>query len=403
MPVLAFLMTIALSPVNVMGATAERWAVIAFGLGLLVYRLPRLTWTPAHGLLLMFVCWCALTLAWTDFPRDWVAGFAVLLAIGAAFLVGGEMRNSRDVFIAMALGLVVNLGFVLCQINGIRWWGESITPGGLFSNANMLASVCVVTLAGLLINLKGKWDWTALLIVPALATLYFTWSRASILSLMALCGLWLWRRNWRYGFALAVVALISLPVLAHMRPETARQRYVIWSDTWQAVTPFGKGLGSFHQHYPVIASTQTVETKPENAHNDYLEVLFEAGWPGLVLFVALLGSLMQSRAKEAYPLVTILMEATVAFPLHMPATVVVFGLLAGMCARHRYYLRSEHTDGRSGTRLWVDDGRLSRAAVRVRHQPVDAGLSPQSGHRRAKRCQSGDKETAGSRPLEVQS
>ncbi len=67
--------------------------------------------------------------------------------------------------------------------------------------------------------------------------------------------------------------------------------------------PFGVGLGDWQTHYPVyrlhrraVALPETVELR--RAHSDHVQFLGEAGWPGLVLWVAFLLALIGGAARR---------------------------------------------------------------------------------------------------------
>ena len=61
-----------------------------------------------------------------------------------------------------------------------------------------------------------------------------------------------------------------------------------WRDSWVIVKdhPFGTGLATFKQVFPVYNVSTIAETTPHYAHNDYLQLLVETGWIGFVALVS---------------------------------------------------------------------------------------------------------------------
>jgi exopolysaccharide production protein ExoQ len=106
-------------------------------------------------------------------------------------------------------------------------------------------------------------------------------------------GQWLMAMTGLGIFALILaIALSNNAVLARVfgRFQTATEfRPEIWHDTIYAIRhflPWGSGLGSF---IPIFTSIERLEVVSDlltnRAHNDYLELMLEAGIPGAVLFM----------------------------------------------------------------------------------------------------------------------
>ena len=96
---------------------------------------------------------------------------------------------------------------------------------------------------------------------------------------------------------LAIIGLVSSyslrigvdPILERfLKISQDTSRLDIWRDSVSIIKdhPFGTGLGSFKQVYPVYNVSTISEKTAYYAHNDYLQLLVEAGWIG---FVALVG------------------------------------------------------------------------------------------------------------------
>ena len=82
--------------------------------------------------------------------------------------------------------------------------------------------------------------------------------------------------------------------------EQGGSRIDIWSSTMAMVRdhPFGIGLGNFEAVMPIYNSNGPYGIKYTHAHNDYLQLLAEAGWPG---FLAIVGGFYLFLYKECAP------------------------------------------------------------------------------------------------------
>ena len=65
-------------------------------------------------------------------------------------------------------------------------------------------------------------------------------------------------------------------------------RMEIWEQTWEMVSdhPFGIGLGNYEIVEPVYVDPGREGITYRHAHNDYLQLVAEAGWVGAVPLVA---------------------------------------------------------------------------------------------------------------------
>lgn len=337
---LAFLVTIAFCPLCMQGVIAPRWAVMSVGLGVLLFTLRKVHWTPAHALWLVFMSWASLTVLWTHYPYDFVSGLGVLALIGGLFLVTAETYDAAPLFEGLALGVAVNLGFVVLQLNDINWWGEFSPPGGLFSNKNMLAELAAFTLIGCLICRRY------FVALPCVPVVWFCFSRASALALGAAFMVWLWGRSRLAAGAALIAGACIVPYAVRRYPASVLEREQIYRDTAAQWSWFGDGLGSFFQRYPEFASVQTLTMKPDHVHNDFLEIAYELGIVGLVLYVAFLTSILYKPTPYRPLLVAMVAVSCVTFPLHLPVSVFVFGCVAGLCAGHLYRRGGVVGDGR---------------------------------------------------------
>lgn len=93
----------------------------------------------------------------------------------------------------------------------------------------------------------------------------------------------------------AIVALVAITVLSSravaiqrlLSPGDEDTRWHIWKPTWEMVGsyfPIGSGIGSFVEVFQVGEPDSLLQPSYVNhAHNDFLEILLTAGFPGLAL------------------------------------------------------------------------------------------------------------------------
>lgn len=102
------------------------------------------------------------------------------------------------------------------------------------------------------------------------------------------------RRGWRRSGVILLFFLVLLqplylsaiagqPTLSH---GTLGYRLKIWAGTWELIKKFpysGVGSGNFSRYYPFFSIYQA-----DHAHNLYLQIVAEKGFPGLLIFSILL-------------------------------------------------------------------------------------------------------------------
>jgi O-antigen ligase len=143
-------------------------------------------------------------------------------------------------------------------------------------------------------------------------------------------------------------------------------RLSIWQDSLMMFTdhPLGIGLGNFSNIFPIYNVSNVSETRYLYAHNDYLQLLVEAGIPG---FLALLSGFFVFLGKSVYKirklepqddplrfflavgalsgLVSIAFHSFFDFNLHMPANLIYFVTLIAIV--HTCAWRSAEFTGRA--------------------------------------------------------
>lgn len=160
--------------------------------------------------------------------------------------------------------------------------------------------------------------------------------------------------RWLFPVALPLIALLALaPVQAILRFAAPDQisgdgRLAIWRDTLRLIRAYpwtGCGLGAFERAFSQFR-TYAPDNTVDYAHNDYLQILAELGWPGAVVVVVLAAWILWSvvsvvigrRSARNWELAVGILGSIVAIGLHsltdfnlyIPANALVLACLAGI-------------------------------------------------------------------------
>ena len=155
--------------------------------------------------------------------------------------------------------------------------------------------------------------------------------------------------------ALGAIAILSLAASQIQAVRTIVGRFTLseirldyWTDSWTAVQqywPVGSGLGTFRTVFPAFEQLDfVVAGRPNNAHNDYLELLLEGGAAALVVFLlfgAWLIALGLALWRKGGPdrrlgfaalagIGILMLHSLTDYPMRMLSLMALFGLLLGL-------------------------------------------------------------------------
>lgn len=285
--------------------------------------------TPAHWIGAAFLTWSAVTTLWA--PAPWATEAALKLGAAAcAFLIGAEVEDDEWLFKGLAVGLGINSAVAIAQTFGYATGITGGTSAGLLYNSNALTEPAA--LVAFVLALDGR-IWWALPSVPAILLPH---TRAGLAVLVVGFLAWVLRKSKLGAMVLAAVAcaIAAQSLDKGWRAPSTEQRAAIWQDTLAGLTPLGHGLGSFGRDYPRYATRiDTTRERPYHAHSDILEVTFELGIPGFLLFVAFFGTCwFLAQPRERILLTPCIALVTFDFPLYVPTTGFIIAFLAGRAA-----------------------------------------------------------------------
>jgi len=343
-----FLLTVLLIPGLAGGGTTPRWALAAVAIPLLIPA-RRVEFTSAHLFGLLFLVYAAVSVAWSH-PYDGLDALVKLAIIAGAFVLGSKLEDIRPLIIGCGLGIWVSS---LVMLTGFEV--PHATPNaGLFVNSNSMGEIAAVVLVAALFH--RIW-WLVPGILPAFL---MAQCRGAFVAVAGAFVLWLLRKSKVAALALVGLALAALWVMASSR--TAGIRLDMWKDVLPNLTLAGHGLGSFFSQYPFYASMDTTWLRPEHLHNDWLEYVFELGIGSVFLFAFV-------WLTRNILLAVIAIEACFGFPLHVAATAVLFGVIAGHDVRHRLGLRDDLAAWGISLRKWT-----GRAGPKGYHRHEGSGV-----------------------------
>lgn len=293
---------------------------------------PYLAWFVAFGV------WALFASGQSEYP-DWVAeqltNFWKIVLI--VFVAANALQNKAQLRLFMVFflgcfalfplrGAMFNFFLYGSDVQGRAVWNQ------LYSNPNDLGAMALLQLsmaAALMVSERKGWiRWATgagMLLLPFLILL--TQSRGVFLGLTVFIAISLTgqRRRLRLLVRLVVVGAVLMTVvpagvwqrigtLQHATSKetldevdggegSARQRYEIWQVAFQIIRDHpitGVGLGAYkpnHERYALRAQFNPTAQGPRDTHSLYFNVLAETGYPGLMLYLGMLGSIIVAAER----------------------------------------------------------------------------------------------------------
>lgn len=349
-------------------------AAMAFGmLFLAVWRGRHLTFTPLDLALGATFAWASLSIAWST---DWRGGLYALAHIICFLAIFWAARYSpRDIVDKVVPAAVtISIAIILAMLA----YGPAQLWGG-FGNANFAAEYLMIAapFAAWLAWKQKRFVMALPAAVVLLGAAYVLFagypSRMPFVGLLGALAMMVWFCR-RYYYLLALVAgLGALAVLGATsldQPIAASilSRMEIWFNAailWSEKPMIGWGLGGFAHEYDrvqgmhiasfpsLFGNGTTILGRPAayvgSAHNEIVQIAVELGMIGLVFAGACVwllvkevsGAVSQAphmQTQTCRPFMIAVMAITgaasfVEFPIHNPATAMLFAVAAGIATR----------------------------------------------------------------------
>lgn len=339
-PALALLVATAYWPYWHDGAVSPKWMVLCAAPVMLLWV--RVQMTAAHWWGLAFLIWSAACATWSVSSNDAERAIVHLLLLAAVFIIGAQVRDARWIYAAFITGISVSGLLAITETLGLMTVPAAIGPAGLMGNKNYLAEAA---LCAVIVCLVFRWWWASVL---PMASLVLPVSRGAILALGVVGMAWLWKRNRAWAILLFVVcaasALIVSSAIGWRGNHSIQVRIDVWSVALDSLTWLGHGSGSFQAAYPLFANYIEVPiARPEHAHNEFINLAFETGIPGVILALGLCAALWRGAGMdgpESWIALAILATSLFSFPLHLPVTGFVAAFVAGRLGAHGHSVRA---------------------------------------------------------------
>lgn len=323
---LGFLTAIAFVPEISGGANFPRYAIPALFIPFLIWN-KKIPFTLGHFLGLGAFLGAALTIQ----PESLMLLAAWKLAfLAMVFIYGSTLNDLKPIGLGMAWGVAISGVLVWFQKFGYSPVGQVIPPSGLFMNKNLLAEAAVIA------SIFALWHKRYVLALFTLCAAVIPMSRGAWLGLAIVALVWIWNRNRTAAVILSLGAVTALfaGLAFGYRLETVDHRMAIWADAAQNLKWFGNGWGSFYVQFPSTAElTNVLFQRPEHAHNDFLELIYDLGLISVPFFLLFGYILIQAEELERLIILSVLVMGAFGFPLYAPFTGFALALVAGRVAR----------------------------------------------------------------------
>lgn len=329
---------------------AGAWAVALAGIVMLTFWAARTTFEHRGGVRVVAraVAWCGLLLTAVVFVQralspDLMYGFWRPIArIDNPHPIGPFLnRNDLAAWLIVAIPLV--MGYAIAHVDAHSQPRSGVFPVSAVDTRTVtLAAALCLMVAALLASLSrsglaGVTTGVATVLVLGSSRL----PRARLVWLAAVAG----------ALVLFAATYANLPELverlAGLSNSASGGRMEIWRQTWPMVRHFsvtGVGVGAFQRGMSVYQqSTRLLFFN--HAHNEYLQVLAEGGWPlALTMGGALVGGGMELRSRlrndstpmffvrtgAAGSLAALAVQSIWHVGIRMPATAVLFAISAAI-------------------------------------------------------------------------
>jgi probable O-glycosylation ligase (exosortase A-associated) len=273
----------------------------------------RMVWSREIAVLVALVAWMGITSVFAFFPVLAWEQYEKVLKIQVLTFMTLVMLTHRDRVHLLVWAIVVSLGFygvkggVFTILNGGVYRVQG-PPGTFIEGNNELALALVMTIPLMrYLHLQESSRTVRLLLAAAMlltaVAAFGTQSRGALVALVITGAFFWWKSRNKVAttLLLAVAAAVGLGVMPQEwfeRMNTIREyrddasaqgRINAWWTAWNLANDRLTG-GGFELWRPSVF--QRYAPDPGNVrdvHSIYFEVLGEHGWPGLVLFLALIG------------------------------------------------------------------------------------------------------------------
>jgi len=203
----------------------------------------------------------------------------------------------------------------------------------------MIASSFICVLGAFLIFTPLNWG---LLILIS----FVSWSSGSVLSIGAGLATYLWMKFRRLRIILAILAILAPIVFAYKTGDFSKAalragRLPVYKKTLELSIkrPQGYGIGTYKILFPVMCGREINKQNPgkmwDTTHNDWLQILFETGFPGTILLLGWLVSIVRKIRDpvKLAGLAILAVNMAVHFPTRMIQSAFIILMFLAYCSK----------------------------------------------------------------------
>ena len=336
--------------------------------------------TPLTAVLLLYWVWLAITLLWSSVPFISVVTFWWMSCLPLGFWVYRLLPERERIWTAVTVLLPV-IAMILVGVGDYQVHALNLPPDTVFLDVNIQAAflnLIVLPVAGFFLGafpVNGSKGSKRAVVLGVIFTILahgvmLTKGRGGMISfffgiaMLAFLG-------YRHVPRRALATLLTLTAIAFVTANLSWSGGLLerfgsmsdWHNDWHSVSPerlliwrqslvlleqspfWGLGLGLYTLYWPPYRDPLD-QSAGYFVHNDYLQIWIEAGLPGLLLFLGVLGAVIVMLARmvrchnaplgrrfEVYGLAAgvgaISLHSLVQYNFYVVPILIVFGLYLG--------------------------------------------------------------------------
>lgn len=311
---------------NIVGAVVPtNWAVMWIIAPVLLFK-TKIELTLIHVLGSIFLLYASLSWMWS--PHG-TLDLLRLFGLASVFVWATTLKDLKNIVFGLSCGLCVVALIAISQYFGFDIvFKATDKPAGLFVNSNVYSEITGMLF--LLILIYKLW-WFLPATIPGLLVS----SRATIIGLGLTFLIWLWAKSRSLAIFISILTTLAFVLTTNFEDfKSVYERFDIWKDTISGFTLLGHGVGSFVYDYPIYEHYHDMmTTRPFEAHNDLLQLIFEFGI-GIIPLILMISLLLKTNDNHKYPLIFFIIISQLGFPFHMPVTAFMATILAAYLVNH---------------------------------------------------------------------
>lgn len=269
------------------------------------------------------------------------SAYISLIACCYFYILCSKIKDWKTIFKVLQVILLMNIFLIFMQAIG----QDSLLSFGIarpkllgIIGQNMQMGSLSVILGAMLISFSPL-----NFVLPFLIGIFCN-SQGSLLCVAVGFLLYAWTKNKKVAVAIFLAILILFSVLINTQGKIIANlshegRIGVWKKTIELSNQrplAGWGIGTYRHIFHPLGQIDSQEWK--TAHNDFLQVLFETGYPGLIVMVGFFGWLFYSlfRTKEYLclsGLAMIVVDMQVHFPMRSIRILPIIILFLAYCGQ----------------------------------------------------------------------